>query len=262
MSKKYYWLKLKDDFFNQREIKKLRKVAGGDTFVIIYLKMQLLSIKTEGNIRFEGTEDNILDQLELELDEDKNNIALTLSYLTKHKLLEVFDDDYFLPKACENIGKESDSAERVRRHRQKTALQSNDKALQSNECNVTSNTEKEIYKDIEKEIYKNIVEYLNEKTGKEYRHTTKKTKDMINARLNEGFTENDFKRVIDVKSEEWLNKKDMEIYLRPETLFSNKFEGYLNQGKVKVVDSRPDQPTHEDLYGLPEEVRKLYGGLT
>jgi predicted phage replisome organizer len=154
MSKKFYWLKLKDDFFNQREIKKLRKIAGGDTFVIIYLKMQLLSIKKDGKIEFECTEETMLDQLELELDEDKNNISITISYLMSNNLLELVDNDYLLPKVCESIGRESDSAERVRRHRERKALQCNEKELQCNRCNVTSNTEIEI--EIDKEIDKDI----------------------------------------------------------------------------------------------------------
>ena len=56
-NKKFYWLKLKDDFFKQKEMKKLRKIAGGDTYTIIYLKMMLLSVKSEGKIYFEGLED-------------------------------------------------------------------------------------------------------------------------------------------------------------------------------------------------------------
>jgi len=54
MAKKYFWLKLKDDFFKQKEIKKLRGIAGGDTYTIIYLKLQLLSIKNDGKIYFDG----------------------------------------------------------------------------------------------------------------------------------------------------------------------------------------------------------------
>ena len=76
--------------------------------------------------------------------------------------------------------------------------------------------------------YRDIVEYLNEKADTKYRHTSKKTQDLIKARYNEGFTEDDFKKVIDIKADEWLNT-DMSKFLRPETLFSNKFEGYLNQ---------------------------------
>ena len=76
--------------------------------------------------------------------------------------------------------------------------------------------------------YQTIINYLNEKTGKHYKHTTNKTQTVIKARWNEGFTEDDFKKVIDNKVAEWKGT-DMEKYLRPETLFGTKFEGYLNQ---------------------------------
>lgn len=80
--------------------------------------------------------------------------------------------------------------------------------------------------------YKEIVNYLNDKSNKQYKHTTKKTQTLIKARLNEGFELKDFKSVIDTKSREWMNT-DMEKYLRPETLFGTKFESYLNQQDKK-----------------------------
>ena len=67
MAKRYFWLKLKEDFFRQKEIKKLRKIAGGDTFTIIYLKLQLLSLRDNGKIFFEGVEDTLFEELALEL---------------------------------------------------------------------------------------------------------------------------------------------------------------------------------------------------
>lgn len=76
--------------------------------------------------------------------------------------------------------------------------------------------------------YKEIVDYLNEKTGSKYRSSGSKTKSLIKARTNEGFSLDDFKTVIEKKAKEWSGT-DMEKYLRPETLFSTKFEGYLNQ---------------------------------
>lgn len=79
-----------------------------------------------------------------------------------------------------------------------------------------------------KEIYKEIIDYLNEIAGKKYRHTDSTIK-LIKARLNEGFTVEDFKKVIDKKTKDWKNDSKMKDYLRPQTLFSNKFEGYLNQ---------------------------------
>ena len=80
----------------------------------------------------------------------------------------------------------------------------------------------------DKYIVEQIIQYLNEKCKTKYKSTTNKTKSLIKARLNEGFTLDDLKKVVDIKTSEWLNTK-MEQYLRPETLFGTKFESYLNQ---------------------------------
>lgn len=89
---------------------------------------------------------------------------------------------------------------------------------------------------IKKEIpYKEIVDYLNFKINTNYKSTTEKTQKVINARFNEGFTLEDFKKVIDIKTKEWLNDKDMCKYLRPETLFGTKFESYLNQKEKEIT---------------------------
>ncbi len=90
-----------------------------------------------------------------------------------------------------------------------------------------------------------IVEYLNEKTGKKYKPNSKDTRKHITARLREGFTVEDFKTVIDNKVNDWLNDSKMSQYLRPQTLFGNKFEGYLNEkgeapahrNKVMLLDA-------------------------
>ena len=63
MGKRYYWLKLKENFFNQKEIKRLRRLAGGDTFTIIYLKLLLLSLKAEGKIYFDGVGNDFIETL-------------------------------------------------------------------------------------------------------------------------------------------------------------------------------------------------------
>lgn len=92
--------------------------------------------------------------------------------------------------------------------------------------------------------YSKIVDYLNEKANTKYRSTSKKTQTLIKARFNEGFNLEDFKLVIEVKSKEWKNDKTMSKFLRPETLFGTKFEGYLNQkkgGKNNEEDSIPDE---------------------
>ena len=76
-----------------------------------------------------------------------------------------------------------------------------------------------------------IIAYLNEKTGSSYKPTTQKTLSLIHAREEEGFTLEDFKAVIDHKQDQWGNDPKMRQYLRPETLFGTKFEGYLNDAR-------------------------------
>lgn len=93
--------------------------------------------------------------------------------------------------------------------------------------NVNDNVDVNIKK-ISLEEIKGIVEYLNIKSNSHYKYSTDKTQTLIKARIKDGFTLDDFKIVIDKKCEEWLGT-DFEKFLRPETLFSNKFEGYLNQ---------------------------------
>ena len=83
-------------------------------------------------------------------------------------------------------------------------------------------------KELNNNIYKEAVDYLNEKAGTKYKSSSKNTTKHIKARLNEGYTLEDFKSVIDKKCSEWLNT-DMEKYLCPDTLFGSKFEKYLNQ---------------------------------
>lgn len=79
---------------------------------------------------------------------------------------------------------------------------------------------------------KEILEYLNSKLNTKYKSTSQKTQSLVRARLREGYTVDDFEKVIDIKCDEWLSTS-MSKYLRPETLFSNKFESYLNQPSEK-----------------------------
>lgn len=78
-------------------------------------------------------------------------------------------------------------------------------------------------------IVEQIINYLNSKTGKSFKKNVKKNQSVIKARLKEGYQLDDFYKVIDKKTNDWLNNPDMNRYLRPETLFGPKFEGYLNE---------------------------------
>ena len=147
--KRYFWLKLHKDFFQRKEIKRLRKIAGGDTYTIIYLKMLLRSIMSDGKLYFDGLEDDFASELALDLDEKEENVQITIQYLLKSGLLEMCsDEEYYLPDTKDSTGCETAVASRVRKHRErKKALQCNTDVTQVKQlCNG------EIEKELEKEI--------------------------------------------------------------------------------------------------------------
>nr|DAG32320.1 MAG TPA: replisome organizer [Caudoviricetes sp.] len=130
--KRYFWLRLYDDFFTSKRIKKLRKIAGGDTYVIIYLKMQLVAMKHDGTLKWSGLEENIADELALELDEDPANVEVTLQYLISCGLAEASNDltEVFLPFSVKNVGSEGATAQRMREYRARK-----NSALPEHDCN-------------------------------------------------------------------------------------------------------------------------------
>ena len=97
-----------------------------------------------------------------------------------------------------------------------------------------------------------IIDYLNKRTGKKYSVKTKKTAQLVHKLLDNGFTVEDFERVIDIKCKQWLNNEKMNQYLRPRTLFSEKFEDYLNEAPARVQQASSGQL-------VADKMRELYG---
>lgn len=162
MNKKYFWLKLHNNFFNQLEIKKLRLLEKGDLYTIIYLKLQLLSITTNGQLFAKILEDSLVEELALEINETAENVQGTLFFLEKYHLLEILDESScLLPKVSEVIGSEAASTERVRKMRVNNLAQ----ALQCNtnvtRCNTEIELEIEIKKEINVELYSDKVLPVN-----------------------------------------------------------------------------------------------------
>lgn len=116
--RRFYWLKLKNTYFNQISQKKMRKQPGGKDMQIIYLRMMLLSINTEGCIYYQGVYDTLAEELAEEFDEPVELIEKTLNYLIDNHMITVDDaDSYYLPEAVDCIGSETAAAERMRRNR-------------------------------------------------------------------------------------------------------------------------------------------------
>jgi predicted phage replisome organizer len=244
MPKKYYWLKLKNDFFTSKAIKKLRKTAGGDTFVIIYLKMQLLSLQNEGKIFYDGIEEDFASEIALTLDEDPENVKLTMAFLQNHGLLECNEvNECFLTKVPEITGKESDSAQRMRKHRIEKSSHCDTNVtnvmLQCNTDVTKCDTEIEIEKETEKEIEIERDREFSDKSEKatpkpkikkisfgEYQHIklTQEQYDKLCEDYGENFTK-DYIR----KMDEWLQIKGKNPYKD----FNLALRNWLNKDNIK-----------------------------
>ena len=254
--KRYYWIKLKTDFFNQETIDFLLSQENGCQYIVLY---QMLCLNTANN---NGEMATRIGEMIVPYDINKivrdtkyfnfDTVAVALELFKKLGLIYQEEGQALkIANFGEMVGSESSSAKRVREHRERQkALQCNTNVTQEYREKSIENRDKildnrDTKKDKEIEIvegeiitpakaednipYDEIIKYLNFKVGSNYRSTTKKTKDLIKARFNEGFKTDDFKIVIDKKTMEWINDNKMKIYLRPETLFGTKFESYLNQ---------------------------------
>ena len=160
-NKRYYWLQLKENFFNSKEMKLMRKLPGGEEITIIYLKIMLRSLENEGVIFYEGLAEDLAEELALEIGEDVESIRMALMFMEKKRLITTNDSySYKLEQVPELVGSETASARRVRKHRE------NKKALQGNtgvtkcigDIDIEIDTEKEI--DIEKDLEKNTLKII------------------------------------------------------------------------------------------------------
>lgn len=166
--KRFYWLKLKDNFFTDPRMKKLRKMAGGNTYTVILLKIMLETLKSDGVLIYEGIEDTLSEELSLKLDEEEIDVSATLMFMEKMKLIEeISRNQYLLPEVVKIIGSEVDSAERVRRFRARKKT----KLLQCNMDETIGNkyvtTEKE--KELEKEPLSKSLSIKNQENYPDFR---------------------------------------------------------------------------------------------
>ena len=164
-NKRYFWIQLAQDFFKSKEMKLLRKIAGGDTHTIIYLKMMLISLEDGGHIYYDGLTDNLAEEIALVIDENVEDIKITLIFLeSKGLLTRNSDRDYFLEQVPEMVGSETATARRVRKFREnKQALQCNtDETKCNGDIDIDKEIDIEIEKDIDKDKNKNPVELIVE----------------------------------------------------------------------------------------------------
>lgn len=235
------WIKLNTAMFDNSKIKYIRTLPEGNNMVLIWVMLLSKAGKCNSN-GFIFLTENIPytpQMLAAEFGYDAYLIELALGTFANLNMIQL--EEHIIKIAGWEEHQNIDGLDRIREQTRKRVAKyrENQKQLP---CNVTDNVtvtsgnaieeEREEEEEIDINIYSSIINYLNKQANTRYRVNNKKTKTLIKARLNEGFTEDDFYKVIDNKVNEWANT-DMNKYLRPETLFSQKFEGYLNQKEVK-----------------------------
>lgn len=273
-NKRYFWLKLDENFFEDDTIAWIEEQENGKDYAIFYLKLALKSLKDDGYlIRYVGQKLIPYDVKALakltNTPVDTVSIAMRL-FIEIGLVSQLETGEIYLNQLNEMIGSETAVAKRVRKSRAKKELSNkvDGHLLHCNADETKCNTEKELEKekelDKDKEIEKNstakaeppipyseIVDYLNLKTKSNFRSSAKETQRLIKARFNDGFTLDDFKQVIDTKANEWLFNQQMAIYLRPKTLFGTNFESYLNQRRQTFSNLSLDKPQIPETQELP-----------
>lgn len=281
-NKRYYYLKIKEDFFDSEEMIILQAMPDGYLYSDILMKLYLRSLKTEGRLMFKGIIPYTPTVLAQVTRHQVGTVEKALKIFQDLKLIEVLDNGAIYMCDIQNfIGESSTEADRKKTYRQKIKQEKNllgqmsgqlsdvcpDKCPPEIEIDIDKKIEKE--REIEntrartrvnvanapspakpdnlplttkkRENFaakaKEIIDYLNAKLNTKYKTDNKKTLELIKARIKEGFTIEDFKTVIDKKAFEWGNDENMCQYLRPVTLFSTKFESYLNQPFTKKLSA-------------------------
>lgn len=319
-SKRFYWIKLKTDFFQREDIDFLMSQENGSDYVVLYL---MLCSKSANN---NGLLCNNVGEMIVKYDVDKitrdciyfnrDTVCVALELYKKLGLVYEDNNGIMVISDCESmVGSETIWAKKKREYRirqnegQCNGLETDivrqeirDKSIEYRDKSIDISNKKENLKALEQcdgkyllgcdipdgnqmatndchsigkvslgefssivsnetnihcPFTKDVIDYLNLKTGSNYKHTTKATLRYINARYKEGFSLDDFKRVIDTKTKQWINDPKMKQYLRPETLFSTKFESYLNQQEVHTFQGLPDLKSSAPARMLtPEEIEE------
>ncbi|MGO0038427.1 phage replisome organizer N-terminal domain-containing protein [Streptococcus suis] len=263
-NKKYYYLKLKDNFFESDEAIILESMPDGYIYSNILLKLYLRSLKNNGLLMFNDLIPYNAQMLATITRHHVGVIEKAIQIFQQLRLIEILDNGAIYMTNIQNfVGQSSTNADRMRESRRQLQM--------LNKCAPEIEIEEDINKDINKDIYSELnnsaeqssayifpdwlnqssieelkktnqknyhlyipIQYLNQETGHVYKFISTHTK-FIQARYKDGYTLEDFKKVIDTKVAQWKNNTEMAKYLRPKTLFSpSNFDSYLNEMPKRV----------------------------
>jgi predicted phage replisome organizer/uncharacterized phage protein (TIGR02220 family) len=243
------WIKITTDIFDDEKMLMIETMPSADSMIVIWFKLLTFAGKqnNDGVFLMSNRIAYTDEMLAAIFRRDINVVRMALRTFEQFGMIEIVEKVITIPNWNKHQSldayekkKERDRLYQAERRANQRLLieQSSDKSSDSHTTQssyvAVSDIEEEGEEEGDKKLYSSIVSHLNSKAGTKYKPTTAKTKTAIHARLAEGFTLDDFKTVIDKKCAEWLGT-EFEKFLRPETLFGTKFEGYLN---AKVTNGR------------------------
>lgn len=266
------WIKLSTTMFEDEKIRIIESMPEADTLLIIWVKLlaQAGKINASGYIFLNENIPYTEDMLATIFNRPLNTVRMALTTFQKFGMIHI-DENHYINVV--NWGKHQ-SLDRLEQIKEQDRLRkqkqrAKQKQLQSGVSqdshgtshNIVTDIDKDLDKDLDKEIiiehspeksqddaqsipYQEIVDYLNKKAKTNYKHTSKKTQDLIKARWKEGFRLTHFQQVIDIKTSQWIDNTEMSGYLRPITLFGIKFESYLNERPVQRKGTFKGGPTN------------------
>ena len=267
-NKKYYYIRLKDSFFDSDEMKVLESMKDGYLYGNILLKLYLRSLKNNGCLMLNERIPYNAEMLATITGHQVGTIKQALAIFKDLGLIEVLDNGAIYMLDIQNfIGNGSSDGDSKRANRRgitdkcptnvrqmSTIVRDRDR-VRERDKDRNKDRDKERDKERDRDT-ENIISFLNSTTGSKYKVSTDKTRRLIAARIAEGFTVDDFKTVITKKAKEWTGT-DMAQYLRPETLFGTKFEGYLNQPEVRNNRRSPLSRAEQERQEGIEVVNRL-----
>lgn len=261
--KNYFYLKLKDNFFDRPEIKAIEGMQSGYEYICIMQKMYLRSLSREGKLMLTDTVPYELEMLSAVLNHKQETIKCAVDVFLKLGLCEVLEDrSIYMTEIQQFIGKSNNEADRVRQYR---ARIESDKNMKRIECTNDVQTYKDCTKieydqtpkielktELELETkteqnnssftfhqFKEVLDHFNSKSIKKFISIPPAHQLLIEEQHRLGFTLDDFKYVIDVKFAEWLGDKVMDKNLNFKTLFGPNFQTYKNQ---KIITDEIKKP--------------------
>lgn len=265
------WFKHISDSLDDPDISDSVDIFGSDGYLVFFRVLELMS--REFNVDNPGISTFSVDFLKKKIPISRKKILKILHFFNKRQRIFVSfhngEQQNMVTLNCPKLKKLTDEFTRkllpgkvrsksgvtpVQEVRSKKKEQDNKEQPVYIKQETGDNKDNKTVKDtqVNTDNIEQIICYLNKKLKTDYKTGTGKTRELIKARLKEDFTVEDFKIVIDKKYLEWGDDPKMSIYLRPVTLFSNRFEGYLNQINA---------PEKSDLQRKIESSMRKYGGI-